>query len=73
MSSIFPFGIISVVVTEPKISLCILPSAAAAAAAVNPTGVKTFLINGAQFSLTVNQFLIIDREVYQRVPLIALF
>ena len=59
MSSIFPFGIISVVVTEPKISLCILPSAAAAAA-VNPTGVKTFLINGAQFSLTVNQFLIID-------------
>ena len=72
MSSIFPFGIISIVVPEPKISLCILPSAATAAA-VNPNGIKTFLINGAQFSSTVNQFLIMNREVYQEIALIALF
>ena len=40
MFSISLFDIISVVVPEPKILLCI-PASAADAAAVNPNGVKT--------------------------------
>ena len=45
MSSISSFGIISVVVPELKIFLCI-PESAADAAAVNPNGIKTLLANG---------------------------
>ena len=42
MSSILSFDIINVVVSDPKICLCI-PASAAADAAVNPNGIKTFL------------------------------
>ena len=42
MSSILSFDIINVVVSDPKIFLCI-PASAAADAAVNPNGIKTFL------------------------------
>ena len=45
MSFISLFDIISVVVPEPKIFLCI-PESAADAAAVNPNGIKTLLPNG---------------------------
>ena len=41
MSSFSPFNIISVVVPEPKIFLCI--PATSAAAAVNPNGTKKLL------------------------------
>ena len=43
MSSFSPFNIISVVVPEPKIFLCIPVTSAAAAAAVNPNGTKKLL------------------------------
>ena len=45
MSFISSFDIISVVVPDPKIFLCI-PASAADAAAVNPKGIKTLLANG---------------------------
>ena len=45
MSSISSLNIISVVVPEPKIFLCI-PAFAADAAAVYPNGIKTLLANG---------------------------
>ena len=45
MSFISSFDIISVVVPDPKIFLCI-PASAADAAAVNPNGIKTLLVNG---------------------------
>ena len=45
MSSISSLNIISVVVPEPKIFLCI-PALAADAAAVYPNGIKTLLANG---------------------------
>ena len=45
MPSISLFYIISVVFSDPKIFLCILASAADAAA-VNPKGIKTLLANG---------------------------
>ena len=45
MSSISSLNIISVVVSEPKIFLCI-PAFAADAAAVYPNGIKTLLANG---------------------------
>ena len=45
MSFISSFDIISVVVPDPKIFLCIYASAADAVA-VNPNGIKTLLANG---------------------------
>ena len=45
MSFISSFDIISVVLPDPKIFLCI-PASAADAAAVNPKGIKTLLANG---------------------------
>ena len=45
MSSISSFDIISVVVVDPKIFLCI-PASATDAAAVNPKGIKKLLANG---------------------------
>ena len=45
MSSASSFDVISVVVPEPKIFLCIFVSAADTAV-VNPNGVKTHLANG---------------------------
>ena len=45
MSSISPFDIISVVVPEPSIFLCISVSAATAAA-VDPNGIKTLVTSG---------------------------
>ena len=45
MFSISSFNIISAVVPDPKIFLCI-PASAADAAAVNPNGIKTLLANG---------------------------
>ena len=45
MSSISSFDIISVVVPEPRIFLCI-PASAADAAAVDPNGIKTLLAIG---------------------------
>ena len=45
MSFISSFDIISVVVPDPKIFLCI-PASAADAAAVIPNGIKTLLANG---------------------------
>ena len=42
MSSFSPFNIISVLVPEPQIFLCI-PATSAAAAAVNPNGAKKLL------------------------------
>ena len=44
MSYISSFGIISVVLPDPKIFLCIPVSAAAGA--VNPNGIKALLANG---------------------------
>ena len=44
MSSTSSFDIISVVVLDPKIFLCI-PASVADAAAVNPNGIKTLLAN----------------------------
>ena len=44
MSSISSFDIISVVVPDPQIFLCI-PASAADTAAVNPNGIKTLLAN----------------------------
>ena len=45
MSPISLFDIISVVFPDPKTFLCI-PASAADAAAVNPKGIKTLLVNG---------------------------
>ena len=45
MSSISSFDIISVVLPDPKILLCI-PASAADALAVNHNGIKTLLANG---------------------------
>ena len=45
MSFISSFDIISVVLPDPKIFLCI-PASAADAAAVNPKVIKTLLANG---------------------------
>ena len=45
MSFILSFDIISVVVPDRKIFLCI-PASAADPAAVNPKGIKTLLANG---------------------------
>ena len=45
MSSISSFDIISVVIPDPKIFLCI-PASAADVAAVNPKGIKALLTNG---------------------------
>ena len=45
MSSILSVDIMSAVVPEPKIYLCI-PAFAADATAVNPNGIKTLLANG---------------------------
>ena len=45
MSSISSFDIISVVVPDLKIFLCI-PSSAADAVAANPNGIKTLLVDG---------------------------
>ena len=65
MSSISSFDIISVVVLfclpDPKIFLCIPPSAADAAA-FNPNGIKTFLANG------VTTFFINDNPVFSNGP-----
>ena len=44
MSSISSFDVISVVVPEPKILLCI-PTSAADAVTVNPNEIKTLLAN----------------------------
>ena len=71
MFSISLFDIISVVVPDPKIFLCI-PASAAEAAAVNPNGIKTLLPNGLiTFSLIIVLCLIMDQEVYQEILLIA--
>ena len=65
MSSISSFDIISVVVSDPKIFLCISASTADAAA-VNPNGIKTLLANDLIiFFINGNLFLVIDQEVYQ--------
>ena len=45
MSFISSFDIISVVVLDPKILLCV-PASAADFAAVKPNGIKTLLANG---------------------------
>ena len=45
MASISSFDIISIVLPDPKIFLCVQASAADAAA-VNPNGIKTLLSNG---------------------------
>ena len=45
MSSISSFDIISVVVPDPNIFLCI-PATAVDGAATNPNGIKTLLANG---------------------------
>ena len=63
MPSISSFDVISVVVTEPKIFLCI-PASATEAGAVNPNGIKTHLANG---------WITMDQEVYQEISLIVIF
>ena len=45
MSYVLSFDIISVVVPDSKMFLCI-PASAADAAVVNPNGIKTLLANG---------------------------
>ena len=45
MSSISSFDIVSIVVPDPKIFLCI-PASAADVAAVNSNGIKTLLADG---------------------------
>ena len=63
MSSLSSFDIVTAVVPDPKIFLCIEASATDAAA-VNPNGIKILLANGLiTFSLMVVLFLIIDQEV----------
>ena len=57
MSFISSFDIISVVVPDPKMLLCI-PASTADAAAVNPKGIKTLLANGLiTFYIGGNPFL----------------
>ena len=70
--SISSFDIISVVVPDPKIVLCI-PASAANSAAVNPNGIKTLLANSL-ITFFVNDilFLIMNQEVYQEILLIVL-
>ena len=51
MSCISSFDIISVVVPDHKISLC-LPASAADVAAANPNGIKSLLTNGLIISKT---------------------
>ena len=73
MSSISSFDIIRIVIPDPKIFLCI-PASAADVAAVNTNGINTLLTNGLGiFLLVVNQFLVMHREVYQKILLIILF
>ena len=69
MSSISSFDIISIVLPDPKIFLCVQASAADAAA-VNPNGIKTLLSNGLITFFT--QFLVMDQEVYQEIYMIIL-
>ena len=59
MFSISLFDIISVVVPEPKIFLCV---SASAAAAVNPNGTKTLLADG------LITFFINDNPVFSNGP-----
>ena len=63
MSSISSFDVISVIVTKPKIFLCI-PVSATEAAALNPNGIKTHL---------ANDWIAIDQEVYQEILQIVIF
>ena len=74
MSFITSFDIISVVVPNRKILLCIAASAADTAdnAAVNPKGIKTLLANGLiKFFINGNKLLVMDQEVYQEILLIV--
>ena len=71
MSSISLFDIISVVFPDPNIFLCI-PASAADAAAVNPKGIKTLLVNGLiRFFINGNPVLVMDQEVYLEILLIV--
>ena len=74
MSPISLFDNISVVVLlwrDPNIFLCILASAADAAA-VNPKGIKTLLANGLiTFLLVIILFFVMDLVMYQEILLIV--
>ena len=71
MPSISSFDIISVVVLDPKICLCIQVSAVGAAA-VNPNGIKTVLANVLiTFFINGSPGLIMDQKVYQEILLIV--
>ena len=61
ISFISSFEIINVVFPDPNIFLCI-PASAADAAAVNPKGIKTLLVNG------LITFLINGYPVFNTVP-----
>ena len=69
MSSIPSFNVISIVVPDSKIFLCI-PASSADAAAVNSSGIKRLLANGL-ILLKVIQFLVIDQEIYKEILLIV--
>ena len=71
MSFISSFDIISVVVPDPKIFLCI-PAYAADDAAVDPKGIRMLLANVLiTFFTSGNPFLVMDQEVYQETFLIV--
>ena len=64
ISFISLFNIISVVVPDPKIFLCI-PAYAADTAVVNPREIKTLLASGLiKFLLMVVLFLVIVQAIY---------
>ena len=70
MSSISSFHIISIVVPEPNIFLCI-PASSADAAPYNPNGIKKLLANGLIIFFINVLFLIMDQEVYRDILLTA--
>ena len=73
MLSIWSFNVISVVVPEPKIFLCI-PASAPDAAVVNSNGIKILLANILMtFLLMAILILVTDQEVYQEILLIESF
>ena len=56
---------------DPKNFFC-NPASGADAAAVNPNGIKTLLVNGLiAFLINGNASLVMDQEVYQEILLIV--
>ena len=71
MYFISSFDIISTVLPDPKIFLCI-PASVPDAATVNPKGIKTLLTIGSiTFLLAIILVLVMDQEVYKEILMIV--